>query len=170
MSGAAEGSTPVNVGDLMASRAARRWVRIYTAMLSPDVRDGRRAEIESDLWEHLADARADRVSTSTTQFVVLARVARGSPSDLVWSGRARRQMKESRPMKERRLRIVVVLCAAVFVVNFLATNLLVDNPESRAEIWWFLAVPIGFFLVGTVGVVATALLILERRKASVDTP
>jgi hypothetical protein len=167
MSGAPEGSTPVNVGDLVASRLARRWVRIYTAMLSPYVRGGRRAEIESDLWEHLADARAARQSPSTTQLAVLGRMFTGIPSDLVWCGRARRRMRAARPLKERRLRIVAVICGAFALGNFLATNLLVDNPEKYADVWWFLAVPIGFFLVGSVSVVATVLLVSERRKSSV---
>lgn len=32
-------------------RLVRAWTRLYTAGLPPDLRDRRRAEIESDLWE-----------------------------------------------------------------------------------------------------------------------
>ena len=44
--------------------------------------------------------------------------------------------------------------------------LLVDKSDAKnqSDIGWILAVPIGFFLVGTIGVVATVLLIRERRK------
>ena len=36
---------------LLAAGVARAWVRLYTAGLRADVRDSRRAEIDSDLWE-----------------------------------------------------------------------------------------------------------------------
>ena len=36
----------------VVSGMVRRWVRVCTLGLSPGDKDGRRIEIESDLWEH----------------------------------------------------------------------------------------------------------------------
>ena len=33
--------------------AVRAWTRLYTWRVAPSLREARRAEIESDLWEHL---------------------------------------------------------------------------------------------------------------------
>ena len=159
--------TGTDIAERFACRAARRWVRLYTARLSPDVRDRRRGEIESDLWEHVADAHANQRTPFMVQRQVLARMFTGIPADLVWSRRVRHHMKEQRPMKQRRLRAVALSCVAVVLVTFFSTNLLVDkaNAETHADIWWILAVPVGFFLVGAIGLVATGLLIRERRNS-----
>ena len=60
-----------------AARVTRWWTRCYTAGLPGDVRDTRRAEIESDLWDSLADGNSTRH--------ILARLALGIPDDLTWS-------------------------------------------------------------------------------------
>jgi len=57
--------------------AARWWTRFYTAGLPADLRDARRAEVESDLWESVADGVHSRH--------ILARVALGIVDDLTWS-------------------------------------------------------------------------------------
>ena len=78
---------------------ARWWVHAYTASLSTDARDGRRAEIESDLWEHLADAHASQQHRISTEIDVLARVLIGIPADLTWFRRVRRTTKETGSMQ-----------------------------------------------------------------------
>jgi len=60
-----------------AARVARHWTRLYTAGLPAAVRDTRRAEVESDLWESLLDATGSRH--------ILARLALGVVDDLTWS-------------------------------------------------------------------------------------
>jgi hypothetical protein len=60
-----------------AASVARWWTRVYTAGLPADLRDARRAEVESDLWESLADGAPSRQ--------ILARVALGLADDLTWS-------------------------------------------------------------------------------------
>jgi hypothetical protein len=60
----------------VSDRLARLWVALYTRGLPVDRRDARRAEITSDLWEHLHD---DDVTAS-----VLRRVLAGVPADLSW--------------------------------------------------------------------------------------
>ena len=65
----------------MSPRAAagltRWWTRLYTAGLPMDLRDSRRAEVESDLWESVADGAPTRH--------ILARLALGLADDLTWS-------------------------------------------------------------------------------------
>lgn len=60
-----------------AASVARWWTRFYTAGLPVDLRNARRAEVESDLWESLADGAPSRH--------ILARVALGLADDLTWS-------------------------------------------------------------------------------------
>jgi len=60
-----------------AASITRWWTRCYTAGLPGDVRNARRAEIESDLWDSLADGGSARH--------ILARLALGIPDDLTWS-------------------------------------------------------------------------------------
>ena len=43
-----------------AAGVARWWTRCYTAGLPLDLREARRAEVESDLWESLADGSTTR--------------------------------------------------------------------------------------------------------------
>ena len=56
---------------------ARWWTRIYTAGLPDHLREARRAEVESDLWESLTDGAPSHH--------ILARTALGLPDDLTWS-------------------------------------------------------------------------------------
>jgi hypothetical protein len=60
-----------------AAGVARWWTRVYTAGLPGHLRDARRAEVESDLWESVADGAPPRH--------ILARVALGVVDDLTWS-------------------------------------------------------------------------------------
>ena len=62
---------------LVAVGVARWWTRFYTAGLPVDLRDARRAEVESDLWESVADGAPSRH--------ILARLALGVVDDLTWS-------------------------------------------------------------------------------------
>ena len=61
----------------MAARLARWWTRTYTAGLPDAIRDARRAEVESDLWESLTDPVASRQ--------ILPRLVLGAVDDLTWS-------------------------------------------------------------------------------------
>src|SRR4029453_3803556 len=60
-----------------AAGVARWWTRVYTAGLPDDLREARRAEMESDLWESLSDGAPSRH--------ILARLALGMADDLTWS-------------------------------------------------------------------------------------
>jgi hypothetical protein len=60
-----------------AVRIVRWWTRAYTAFLPADARLARRAEVESDLWESLADPDATPD--------ILPRLLLGLGDDLAWS-------------------------------------------------------------------------------------
>jgi hypothetical protein len=61
----------------------RLWTRLYTFRLPDDVRNARRAEIESDVWEWRHDAQAGGQDQPTAAHV-LARLICGVPDDLTW--------------------------------------------------------------------------------------
>jgi hypothetical protein len=65
-------------------RAVERWVAIYTRGLPRDVRDSRRAELRSDLFEHLRQAAGAGHGRLRRSLQVLGRVVRGMPDDLAW--------------------------------------------------------------------------------------
>jgi hypothetical protein len=60
-----------------AVRLVRWWTRVYTSVLPPDLRASRQAEIESDLWESLADPGAARD--------IVSRLLFGVVDDVAWS-------------------------------------------------------------------------------------
>jgi hypothetical protein len=54
----------------------RAWTYVYTLALPADIRDRRRAEIASDIWESGCD--------NASQWSALIRFLRGVPADLIW--------------------------------------------------------------------------------------
>ena len=65
-------------------RVTRRWVRLYTAGLPPEIREARCAELESDLWEQDHEAAAADGRPTKTAMQVLHRLVRGIPADVSW--------------------------------------------------------------------------------------
>ena len=66
----------------LAVGATRTWVRLYTHGLRPGLCEARRAELESDLWEHTR--AAGEGPSATTAFEIAARLVVGIPADLSW--------------------------------------------------------------------------------------
>lgn len=60
-----------------AVRLVRWWTSLYTVVLPPDARAARREEVESDLWESLADPDAAHD--------ILPRLLLGAVDDIAWS-------------------------------------------------------------------------------------
>jgi hypothetical protein len=60
------------------------WARVYTAGAPALLRDGRRAEIASDLWEHQAEARACGLLPGPAAREIIDRWWRGVPADVAW--------------------------------------------------------------------------------------
>ena len=65
----------------VAADAVRAWQRLVTAGLPAELRDRRRAEIESDLWESRHQWRG---SDGRIALLLLWRLASGAPHDLAW--------------------------------------------------------------------------------------
>ena len=65
-----------------AASLVRRWTWLYTCGLPAAVRDARRAEIESDLWEFFHDS--DRPASVSAMAHLVVRLLRGVPDDVSW--------------------------------------------------------------------------------------
>jgi hypothetical protein len=89
----------------LATALVRAWTSIYTWRLEPSVRDARRAEIESDLWEQIEGAEGRR----TRSFEIVSRLVLGMPDDLRW-------MIEQRRPSRAAARLIVLLATASVVM------------------------------------------------------
>lgn len=69
---------------MMAFRVARYWTAAYTLGLAAQVRDARRAEIASDVWEQHHDIAAEGRTSWWFFGSVVSRIVRGAPADLLW--------------------------------------------------------------------------------------
>jgi hypothetical protein len=65
----------------IAIGAVRAWSRVYTRGLPPELREVRRQEIDSDVWESVNDGGADR---RLLPLHLAARLIIGIPDDLGW--------------------------------------------------------------------------------------
>ncbi len=83
----------------LAARLTRWWVRLYTKGLPPEMRDARRAEIESDLWEQGEDANANGSPPDETALEVFGRLLLGVPADLTWRVQAGVSTRSDRSIK-----------------------------------------------------------------------
>lgn len=72
------------MSDGWAARLVRRWVGLYTRGLPVDVRDGRREEIDSDLWSQFEEARLIGRTDRSTNREILVRLLAGVPADVSW--------------------------------------------------------------------------------------
>jgi len=74
----------VNGSVQAASAVARAWVRLYTAGLPDTLRSSRRAETDSDLWEHQHDHLTSRTAAGITATEIVLRTCLGVFDDLAW--------------------------------------------------------------------------------------
>jgi hypothetical protein len=70
--------------DGVGPRLCARWVRCYTRRLPAGVAAQRRAEIDSDLWEHQHRSLATGRTQAQHEIEVIGRVLSGIPADLSW--------------------------------------------------------------------------------------
>lgn len=74
----------------IAAGITRAWVRLYTIRIPEEMRFTRRAEIDSDLWEHAADGAARSARPLSTAIQVLLRTCFGVADDVFWCLEVRR--------------------------------------------------------------------------------
>jgi len=85
----------------LAVGVARTWVRLYTRGLPPDLCEARRAELESDLWEHANEHQHRAVATALE---IVMRLLTGVPADLSWRLENDSKRPGTRERSERMLR------------------------------------------------------------------
>lgn len=71
-----------------ATTLARAWVRLYTIGLPSALRETRRAEIDSDLWEHEHEARNTGRAAAVAAMEIILRVLTGVAHDVRWRSEA----------------------------------------------------------------------------------
>jgi hypothetical protein len=112
----------------------RAWTRVYTWHMRPDLRERRRAEIESDLWECQQDPETYHGVSPDVQIVL--RLLRGMPHDLCWR-------VEQADVTDTRTRVagmaavsatVAILIGALWMFSFLRPAAL---PVPQPEAWPF---------------------------------
>ncbi len=118
---------------MTGERLALWWVDRYTRDLAEDVRAERRAEIESDVWEHRAAARGSRA-----QIAIASRCLRGVPADLSWR-RARARGRRMLPSRSSLLKGAGWAFAAVGYALLVALHV------------WFASALLGLDLYGPTG-------------------
>ena len=80
----------------LAERVVRVWVHLYTIGMPNEIRDSRRAEIRSDLWEEEFDAICSGSRHIAGMVRMLARWLSGIPSDLSWRVQAALEVHAAR--------------------------------------------------------------------------
>jgi hypothetical protein len=78
----------VNTALALSVGVARSWVALYTFRLPLEIREGRRGEIDSDLWEQQWLAARRGNPAFGTAIEVLARMLLGVISDITWRAQA----------------------------------------------------------------------------------
>jgi hypothetical protein len=112
----------------VAKALVRCWTAVYTWRMPPELRDARRAEIDSDLWE----CQQEGPSNASLPLQIVARLVLGMPDDLGWRSEYRRP-----PLRAAQVTwalAAAITGAAVFTVIWLgrAQSLPVPPPLVRA--------------------------------------
>jgi hypothetical protein len=92
----------MNLERPVAELLVRGWVRIYTLGLEASNRYDRRAEMESDLWEHRNYASSEGQGSVAASLSIVGRWLAGIPADLSW--RASQRGNRSQQLKERAMK------------------------------------------------------------------
>jgi len=111
-----------------AIAVVRGWTRVYTARMDPPIRDARRAEIESDLWELHEDARRRGASPTRIAIQMGLRLLFGIADDLAW--RAEHVRVSTRIVQEA---LWAAAAASLIFVWWLATSLEAIAPHERPD-------------------------------------
>jgi len=113
----------MNAAVALAVGMTRTWVALYTLGLPRELRNGRRAEIDSDLWEHQRTAEFLEQRQGETSLQLLTRLVLGVPSDVTWrletgrSDRSERSISVNESGTMRSLVVVGVVVALFLVVT-----------------------------------------------------
>ncbi len=110
----------------LATASVRGWTRLYTVNLPAPLRDARRQEVDSDLWESAHDPE---MPSETLAFQILGRLIAGVPDDVQWR-------LEQNTLGEQGRRVAVLAGAAgiltlvlVFIIGSARQPTLPELPE-----------------------------------------
>ena len=110
-----------------AIAVVRGWTRLYTWRLPAAAREGRRAEIESDLWEFQQDSDSHRRLNPAVH--TLIRLLLGIPDDLRW--RTSHACSRGRTLRiAAALGAAVLLLAALGILDLMRTRKLPLPPAA----------------------------------------
>jgi hypothetical protein len=146
-------------------RFAEKWAATYTRGLPGSSGDGRRREIESDIWEHLHDPKAsDRE--------VAGRCLRGIPADVWWRYRT---LLESRRTQERDQAMIsnlkrnwwpaLVVAQAVLGAASVVLTVVIAPDQQGSEVAPFRVVIGGIGLV-SIALLLAGLVVLDRSRTA----
>ncbi len=118
----------------------RNWTDLYTWRLPHDLRDDRRAEIESDLWEHQSFAHLQGIDATSTAFEILLRFVFGIPADCLWrleTGAAHHTTKRTKTvnMFAGRSKILIAL-TAISVLMILSSGVGIIHRGFQDDVNW----------------------------------
>ena len=139
------------------------WLAFYTAGLAAGVRQDRRDEVRSDLWEHRDDAERHGRPVGSIEAEIALRCLRGMGADVAW----RRRQQHARPLPARVAigmgwTVAALGCALLVVVPAGIVAGYAISPAMRSDPHW-----IPFLLTGTaivaVQVFGMALAVRRRR-------
>ncbi len=99
-----------------AARLTRGWAAAYTVGLARDVRQSRRREIASDIWEHQHDAE-DTGFSAGVALQMISRTLRGMPADLLWRINVEGPQMDIRIPIERIVGAMLVAMVAMVLVT-----------------------------------------------------
>jgi membrane associated rhomboid family serine protease len=113
-------------------RVAEGWVAFYTRGLPGEVRDARRAELRSDLFEHRQHASADGRGRLRWSVQVGGRVVRGMADDLWWRFAQQAAGRPATAAAERRRQLLAWLfdwvVSPAFAIGVLLSNWFSTSP------------------------------------------
>jgi hypothetical protein len=116
------------------ARLVARWVRRYTRGLPAPVAERRAGELEADVHDHIAHARAQGTSDGRIAFELLSRMIRGLPADAEWRGDHAGRHPTARAARSARRRAYgggsLVGLGAAFILFFGAMALGVVGEEG----------------------------------------
>lgn len=113
----------------VACRLATNWTAFYTRNLPRDLRDRRRSEIASDLWEHEHAALAAGEHPLAVAADILLRLVRGMAADVAWRWSTLRGRGAGSALPGRLVVMVnrLVIAAGVAVTAFFGLFFLVNG-------------------------------------------
>ncbi|MBI2914269.1 MAG: hypothetical protein HYY03_10170 [Chloroflexi bacterium] len=129
----------------LAVGMTRSWVALYTLGLPRELREGRRMEINCDLWEQRQLAEFTREPPLGTAAEIAARAVLGMLSDITWRVQARASTRADRSLRMNKGFYMRAMVAAAVV---LALSLILIG---MAGVAWYLVlvitIPLGIAMV-----------------------